>query len=390
MHDIVFWGTYLLFLEEDKQMLISIDTRGAKLYTGTGIGTYTNELMKNIMKLDQKNQYLFFWPGEGYEQFKGKSNIKVRIVGEKHKSFWTNSYIPAQIKNNAIEIFHVPQNGIGLPKEKYCKYVVTVHDLIPYILPETVGENYRKQFTTQMPSILENADKIITVSQYSKQDIMNYFGIPKEKIAVTYLATDTIYQPINHQHAKNFIKNRYTIDSNFILYLGGFSPRKNVHRLIDAYANIYRKLNPSHDLIIIGTLKESHQELVKQVEKLGLQNKVKFIGFIPYEHLPYFYNAASVFVYPSIYEGFGLPPLEAMACGCPTITSNITSIPEVVGDGALLINPFDIDELSRSILKILEDQKFTIHLIVKGLKRASNFSWKTTAMNTLKVYSSLR
>lgn len=371
-------------------MLISIDIRGAKLYAGTGIGTYTHELLKNILKLDKKNQYLFFWPGEGYDQFQSHANIDVHLVGTKNKTFWTYDYIPHLVKKSSAQLFHIPQNGLGLPKEKFCRYVVTVHDLIPFILPETVGYSYRERFIEEMPSIVENADAIITVSEYSKKDIIEYFGIPENKVVVTHLAADEIYHPINHVEAKQFIKTSYGIDQEFILYLGGFSARKNVLGLIQAYAQSIKSLNNTYALVIVGAPKDSHGEIISTIERLGLTDRVIFTGFAPYSHLPYFYNAASLFIYPSLYEGFGLPPLEAMACGCPTITSNITSIPEVVDDAAILINPYDVGELSQSIIHVLEDKKLSMDLIIKGLKRASQFSWENTAKNTLKVYESLQ
>lgn len=370
-------------------MLISIDTRGAKLYAGTGIGTYTKELMHHLIKIDSKNQYLLFWPGEGYEQFKEHKNIHLRLVGTKNKNFWTYDYVPHHVKESKAQVYHVPQNGIGLPREKYCRYVVTLHDLIPYMMPDTVGESYKRQFTSEMPYIVENADKIITVSEYSKEDIVKFFGISQEKVVVTPLAADDIYIPINHKLAKLFIHDNYEIHRDFILYLGGFSPRKNVLGLIQAYHQIYKKLPHLCDLVIVGTPKDSHQEIASFIEKLEIKDRVKFTGFVPYAHLPYFYNSASVFVYPSTYEGFGLPPLEAMSCGCPTITSNVTSMPEVVGDGAVLVNPYDIEEISQAILRVLEDKRFAMHLILKGLERAADFSWEKTAAKTLQVYESL-
>ncbi|MBB6215537.1 hypothetical protein HNQ80_001626 [Anaerosolibacter carboniphilus] len=371
-------------------MLISIDTRGAKLYAGTGIGTYTHELMKNILKLDGKNQYVFFWPGDGYDQFQHHPNIDVHLVGTKNKTFWTYDYIPHHVKRSSAQLFHIPQNGLGLPKEKFCRYVVTIHDLIPFILPETVGYSYRERFVEEMPSIVENADAIITVSEYSKKDIIQYFGISDKKVVVTPLAADEIYHPINHVEAKNFIKTSYGIDHEFILYLGGFSARKNVLGLIQAYSQSLGFLKNTYALVIVGAPKDCHEEIVTTIDRLGLKDRVIFTGFAPYSHLPYFYNAASLFVYPSLYEGFGLPPLEAMACGCPTITSNLTSIPEVVNDAAILINPYDVDELTHAIIRVLEDKKLSMELIVKGLAQASQFSWENTARNTLRVYESLQ
>ncbi|MFZ5968759.1 MAG: glycosyltransferase family 4 protein [Bacillota bacterium] len=370
-------------------MRISIDTRGAKLYAGTGIGTYTRELMKNIMHMDKENQYLFFWPGEGYEQFSDMNNIEVQLVGTKNKTFWTYDYIPQQLKMKKTDLHHIPQNGIGLPKDKWSKYVVTIHDLIPFLLPDTVGESYKERFTEEMPSIVKNADAIITVSEYSKNDIIRFFGLDPDKIIVTHLATDDIYKPMNHKRAQRFLESRYHISGDFILYLGGFSSRKNVTGLIHSYKRCINKFSKHYDLVLVGAPKDAHDEIVHLIQTLKLSRYVKFTGFVPNEHLPFFYNAASLFVYPSLYEGFGLPPLEAMSCGCPTITSNVSSIPEVVGDAALLIDPTNIEQLADAMAQILEDKVLAMNLIMKGLRKAASYSWEATAAKTLDVYKRL-
>jgi len=367
-------------------MNICIDVRGAKLYAGTGIGTYTARILENIMSIDLQNNYRFFWPNEGYDFLLGKKNISLTLFGEKNKKFWDEFFLPAQVKNCNCDIFHLPQNGLGLPKSKYCSYVATVHDLIPYVMPDTCGKSYLDKFLQDMPYILEKCDKVITVSNYSKQDIIKYFKLPEDKIKVTYLAADSRFKLMNKEASWEFLKKEYSYSNDFILYLGGFSPRKNVEGLLESYRRVYRELPGYYDLVLIGASRDNHYELRKKAEGMGLTDRVVFAGYVPYEHLPFFYNCSSLFVYPSLYEGFGLPPLEAMTCGTPTITTNVTSIPEVVGEGAVLTDPYNTDELTDKIYKTISDSEFREQLSIKALRRAYNFSWKKTAIETVKVY----
>ncbi len=370
-------------------MHICIDTRGAKLYSGTGIGTYTARLLENITSIDKKNQYTFFWPEDGYQFLLDKSNINVTLFGEKNKRFWDEVFMPSQVKKSKADIFHLPQNGLGLPRSKYCSYVVTVHDLIPYTMPETCGKSYLDRFLEQMPYILDTAERIITVSEYSKQDIIRFFNTPADKIKVTYLAADNRFKLMDKEYAWTFLREKYSYSSNYILYVGGFSPRKNVDGLLDAFRRVYKELPEDYDLVMLGASKDNHYELSKKISDMGLDDRVVLTGYVPYEHLPYFYNCASLFVYPSFYEGFGLPPLEAMTCGTPTITSNVTSIPEIVQDGAITIDPNNNVLLSDMIFKVLTDAALRQGLVDKGLRRAYNFSWKKTAIETIKIFEEI-
>jgi len=367
-------------------MLISIDARGATWYAGTGIGTYTRQILKHLLDMDRTNNYYLFWSGKDYKSLNKYENVQVSISSRKHHRFWEQYYIPDILKNKKIDLYHVPQNGIGLSQNKNSLYVATIHDLIPYIMPETVGRGYLTKFISQMPQIISSIDKIITVSEWSKKDIMRIFGVPEGKIKVTHLAADDMFVPIDKLAAQNHIKERYNVDRNFILYLGGFSPRKNVKSILIAFSMIYKDLSKDYKIVIIGSAKDDHQFLIKLSHSLGIGEKVLFTGYVPYDDLPYFYNAADIFVYPSLYEGFGLPTLEAMCCGTPTITSNVSSLPEVVGDGALMINPFDTEELSKAMAEVLEKDDLKADLINRGLKRAENFKWEKTAQETLKAY----
>ena len=367
-------------------MKISIDARGINLYKGSGIGTYTENLLRELLNIDTKNNYSIFWTGENYENYK-KDNSKIIFTSKKHGTFYENYYYPNYIKENNIDMHHIPQNGIGLNELYTSPIVVTIHDLIPYILPETVGRGYLERFLRDMPLIVRNSKVILTVSEYSKRDIIKFFPfVNEEKIFVTPLAANKSYKPLNKINCIEYIKNKYSIDSPFILYIGGFSTRKNVKELIIAFNKIQKSLKKDYKLVLCGSIRDEGVKLQNLCKELLIDDKIIFTGFVPDDELPLFYNAAEVVVYPSLYEGFGLPPLEAMSCATPVITSNLTSIPEVTNDCAILINPFDNDELASSILNLLNSKSLLQEYAEKGYNNSLNFTWQNTAINTLKAY----
>ena len=237
--------------------------------------------------------------------------------------------------------------------------------------------------------MLKQCEGIITVSEFSKKDIAQEFNFPEEKIFVTPLAAEDIYKPLSKCKCKKLIKDKYGIEDNFVLYVGGFSPRKNIIGLIEAFSLIPPAKRKKSKLVITGNKGFSYPKYQKRADDLGISNDVIFTDFIPLEDLPVFYNGAEVLVYPSLYEGFGLPPLEAMACGTPVIASNITSIPEVCYDSALLINPYNIDDLSYAIERVLNDSLLMLTMVKKGLLRSMNFSWQKTAQLTTNAYRAM-
>lgn len=256
-------------------------------------------------------------------------------------------------------------------------------------MPETVGPQYLSIYSKEIPEIIPRTDAIITVSNYSKEDIAKSFDFPKDKIFVTPLAAEDIYFPRNKALCRDFVKKKYGIEDKFILYVGGFSPRKNINGLIEAFSLIKNKLSEPVKLVILGKKGRSYYDYRDRAYSLGLKDDVIFTGYVPVEELPLFYNAAHVFCYPSFYEGFGLPPLEAMACGTPTIASDVTSIPEVLGDDALYIDPKDVTDISEKLLKLIDDRKLHLEMSFRGLKRSSMYSWKRTAVETIEVLSKI-
>jgi glycosyltransferase involved in cell wall biosynthesis len=369
-------------------MKIAFDARGINWYKGTGIGTYTENLLKSLLTIDNENKYSIYWSGQDYKTFE-KTNSSIKMASKRYHRFFQEHYFPADIKNNSIDIYHISQNGIGLSENIDCLKVVTIHDLIPYIMPETVGKGYLLKFLKYIPRIIEASDGIITVSNCSKNDILKYFPVDPNKIFVTPLATDKIYKPIDKKYCKDYLSKKYGVNNNFILYIGGFSPRKNVNLLIKAFEMVKSSVEDDIKLLICGARKDAIEKLQALSHNSKVSESIIFTDYVEGYDLPIFYNACEIFVYPSLYEGFGLPPLEAMSCGAPVITSNISSISEVVNDGALLINPTDADELASNMYHLLTDKDTRDAWSKKGLLQANGFSWIKTAEETLAVYKTV-
>lgn len=370
-------------------MNIGIDGRAAKWYRGTGIGTYTHQLISSLNSIDNINDYLIFLPdGSSLKDLKDNFHIET-VKANLEENFWDEVSVPNILNNKNMALYHVPQNGVGLSSNVNCKKVITLHDIIPLRMPETVSERYLKIFNDELPNMLPQCEGIITVSEFSKKDISKEFNFPEEKIFVTPLAAEDIYKPMNKYICRDILKNKYGIESKFVLYVGGFSPRKNILGLIEAFSLIPNKKRNDVKLVITGKKGISYSKYQKRADDLNISNDVIFTDFIPLEDMPVFYNAAEVLVFPSFYEGFGLPPLEAMACGTPVITSNVTSIPEFYSNSALLIDPYNIDELSSKIEQVLNDSLLMLQMIKSGLERSLDFSWSITAKKTVYAYNAM-
>ena len=368
-------------------MHIGIDGRAAKWYRGTGIGTYTYQLIYNLNLVDKINDYSVFLPNNS-KLDNLNSNFKFHnVLQDTQENFWEEVSLPNILKDENLNIYHVPQNGVGLPNHLNSSAVITLHDIIPLRMPETVSDRYLKIFNNDMKKIIDKVQGIITVSNFSKDDISKEFNCPKDKIFVTHLAAEDIYKPIDKIKCKKFLKLNYCINDNFILYVGGFSPRKNITGLIEAFSLLKDIYKQDLKLVIVGKQGISYEKYKSRSIELGIENDVLFPGFIPLDHMPIFYNACDTLVYPSFYEGFGLPPLEAMACGTPVIASNCTSIPEILGESALLINPENIYEIMDAMLNVLINIDLRIKLTVAGIEKSKAYNWNKTALDTLSAYN---
>jgi glycosyltransferase involved in cell wall biosynthesis len=285
-----------------------------------------------------------------------------------------------------LDLVHDP-NGIALlggPRSR-TRWIVTLHDAFAYVQPQLHNRLDNWRYRWMLPRLIRRADSVITVSQCSRQDLIHHLKLPDEQVRVIAEGVDEKFRPIVDERERRQVLARYGIKPPYLLYLGAITARKNITQLLEAFARVCQR-HP--DLIlVVGGKRQWHTDEVDMALAHGeSMQQVHFTGYVRDADLPALYSAASAFVFPSSYEGFGLPPLEAMACGTPVITSNTSSLPEVVGDAALTINPSDVDELAAAIERALTDQNLRADLRRRGLARAARFTWERTARETLDAY----
>ena len=292
--------------------------------------------------------------------------------------------LPFEISKLKPDLIHFPH--FNLPILESHPFIVTINDLIYYLFPEACPSKLKHFCARYMISrATQKAKKIITISQYSKYDLLRHLKISEKKITVIYPGVDNdIYHPVEDEKMLEKCRSKYGINKKFIFYTGNHEPRKNLIPLIKAFSQL--KNIDDYQLVIGGKIDPRRKDLYKFSEELVLKNNLIFTNFIDENDLVLLYNMAEAFVFPSLYEGFGLPPLEAMACGTPVICSNTSSLPEVVGDAALLFNPTDTQEIKQTIEDVLENNDLRNNLIEKGKNRASSFKWSEAVKNFIQLY----
>jgi glycosyltransferase involved in cell wall biosynthesis len=369
---------------------IAIDIRRINDF---GVGTYTRNAIRTLARLDDENEYLLIGiPGKLGDIEPLPPNFVT--VPAQPNEFSIGSYLELHriLKHHGCDLLHVPHlfwKPQGIP----CPYVVTVHDLLDHLYRvnshSSVKRNLHFQFTKR---VLHRAARIFAVSNFSKKDTERLFQVRPEKIEVIYNAIDDRFrQGHASDKEREFIAERYQVNCPFLLYAGRISPHKNVVRIIEAFAALKGELAKEQQfedlkLIIIGDEVSKHPDLRRAVIKGRVQNDVRFLGFVPIDVLRIFYDQAKIFVFPSLYEGFGLPPLEAMAHGTPVVTSNTSSVPEVVGNAAIMVNPENVFEIMRALHRVLLDQAVRDKLKARGLDQAAKFSWDASVRRMLDVY----
>jgi glycosyltransferase involved in cell wall biosynthesis len=267
-----------------------------------------------------------------------------------------------------------------------CPAIVTVHDISYRLYPQYFPVRVRWMLSLLVPFSMRRAERVITVSHSAKRDILAHYDIPESKVAVTHEAAAPHFRRVDRVQARAEIKTRYGIDRDFVLSVGNLQPRKNVRGLVEAYAQMPAGLRSRYKLVIVGQALWHHSDIYQAVADRGLLADVIFTGYVPERDLVLLYNAASLFAYPSRYEGFGLPVLEAMACGTPVVTSCVSSLPEIAGDAALLVDPADVAAISSAVAMVLSEPALAQRLSAAGLEQARSFSWQRTALETLQVY----
>jgi len=302
--------------------------------------------------------------------------------------FWKQFITPLELARKNISVFLVPNPPI--PFFTNCPTVVIIPDLAFYF-DQYTNPIVRKILYLAYRLTAARARKIITISFNSKIDITKLLLVPESKIAVVHLAADSLFRPMDKESAMAKLGEKYKIDRSFVLAVpGSLSRRKNMQTLLYAYSGLPADIRSQFKLVIIARkVSASYSKILITIERLGLASNVIITGYVPHEEMPLFYNAADLLIYPSLYEGFGLPPLEAMACGTPVIVSNRSSLPEVVGEAGILVDPTNVGEITLATLSVMTNRSLREELISKGLERARFFSWEDSALSLLRILEEL-
>jgi glycosyltransferase involved in cell wall biosynthesis len=353
----------------------------------TGNETYTYNLVKNLSLLESNGiNYLIYLSSKGKREdgFFLESRFRAHLIRPESPYIRIPIGFAIESRAHKLDLLHAQYL---LPYQLKCRTVLTVHDVLYERFPEffTKADYYRNKIG--IPWSCHRADHIITVSESSKRDLILFYGLDPERITVTYLGADDCYRPMDKGKATENLR-KYGIDGKFILYVGTIQPRKNVPRLLSAFARLKKRGLP-HKLVIVGPKAWLSEEAFRALANNPAKRDIVVTGYVPRSDLAYFYNAADVFVYVSISEGFGLPVIEAMACGTPTITSFGSSLEEIAGDAAVLVNPLDDLAIASAIDDVLSDADRRTKLRALGLARSKQFSYHKMAIQTQAIYQHL-
>lgn len=379
-------------------MKIAFDLRRK---TGFGVGTYIRNVMRTLARVDAPggtgpgHAYLLVGTPDRLREFRGlPANFVLQPTPTLASTWKTSLAFRRTLQTHQCDLLHIP-HLFKTPRMAPCPYVITVHDVLDFIYRRQNQAPWQNRMRLEMARFaLARAAAVVAVSHATKADVLRIFGgaINADKIVVAHNALD---ERLTGGHStpaeRQFIAERYQVNYPFLLYTGDIKPHKNVVKLIEAFSALKGELKkeekyPDLKLIIIGNEISSHPDLRRTMIRSGVQHDVRFLGFVPIDVLRTFYDVAKVFVFPSLYEGFGLPPLEAMAQGTPVVTSNTSALPEVVGNAAVLVNPENVFEIMHGIKRALLDQPLRETLKQRGYEQAAHFSWETSVRQVLSIY----
>ena len=370
-------------------MRIAINTFALSEKLGmAGSGRYILGLIRALVAMDHGHELVLFGnadnlrllPSNGCQRVNCGWQTTVRPL----RVLWEQLALPLAVRRYQVDVLHSPV--FVAPLSLPCASVVSILDMTCFTLPEQHPRVKEIYFRTMIPPTARRAARIIAISEASKQDVVTLLGMPAEKVEVTYLGVDlAIFCPGAFKGQAGELEARYGVRRPYVLYVGKLEPRKNLPVLIEAFASIAQQF-PDYQLVLAGNPGWDYQAIYETAARVSLGKRIQFTGFVSEADLPALYAGADLFVYPPSYEGFGFPVLEAMACGTPVITSNVSSLPEVAGDAGLLVDPLDIAELTEAMRKVLSDSELRQRMREKGLERARQFTWEETARRTLRVY----
>lgn len=370
-------------------MQIAFDARIA-YYTSAGIGQYAIHLAQALTRLDDANRYVLLQHRKDRRRLVEGPHVQRQPIFTPSHHRMEQDLLAAEfmlrpaLRRLNIDLWHSTDFIPPLRVHGF-KSVITVHDLAFLRWPHFLTEDSARYYG-QVDAAVERADHIIAVSESTKNDLVKLLGAPRNKITVVHEAADPIYRPMPRAEALASLRGKYPLPDEFILFVSTIEPRKNIATLLKAYRRLLDSYKASAGLVLAGATGWLSDQIFDMVEQLGLQRQVTFLGRVQNGDLVYLYNLALCLAHPAHYEGFGLTPLEAMSCGTPVVVSNVSSLPEVVGDAALLIDPNSDEELAVALQRMLSDDALRAALRTKGLARARTFSWERAAAETLAVY----
>jgi glycosyltransferase involved in cell wall biosynthesis len=366
-------------------MKIVIDVHSLGTQSG-GNETYCRQLLRGLAQSADRNQYELLYAHSAALSQEGVGNPPFHFTPiPKNPIVRICGVLPRLLAQKKPDVFH---GQYVLPPFVKTSTVLAIHDLAHEHFPEFFHPVEAFRMKTLVRWSAKRASHIMTISEFSAADIARRFDLPRERITVAHLAASPDFHPRDKAQSQEHLARKFGITAPFILYVGRIQARKNLPRLVEAYARL-RKQGLDAKLVMVGKKDWQSEQLLEKIKELGLQDSIIFPGFVPFDDLPIFYNAAEVFVFPSFFEGFGLPVVESMASGVPTITSFGSSLEEVAGDGALLIDPGDTDSITNAIGKVLGDLGLQRDLTERGLKRSKDFTTGNLAEKALAVYNSL-
>ncbi len=370
-------------------MHIGIDAHAIGARQG-GNETYIKNLIPALAEIDQKNQYtLYFSVAQAAHAWRERfANFTVRLLPPPTPLVRVPLSLALELRRYPVDVLHVQYTA-----PPFCRapVVTMIHDLAFEHLPETFTRRGKTQLRLTVRHTARRAAHILTVSEYSRQDIIQTYKLAPEKISVTHNGFEAQFSPMPQTTDEAaVIKNKFGITQDFLLAVGSLQPRKNLVRLLRAYV----KLREQHkdfqqQLVLVGRQLWLYQEILREIRQQNFAQDVIVTGYVDNEDLPALYRSATTLVYPSLFEGFGLPPLEAMACGTPVITSNNSSLPEVVGDAALLVDAHDEQAIANAIFRLVNDKNLQAKLRVAGFAQAQRFTWRQAAEKTLAIYQTI-
>jgi len=377
-------------------MRIGIDYTAAA-HQGAGIGRYTRGLIRALTRLDGKNEYRLFVAGGGgpFGQARWPSNVRLRTLPLSQRNLtriWHRLRLPLPVEvfTGPLDLFYSPD--FVLPPVWRARTLLTVHDLSFVCYPQTADPHLHRYLNVAVPRSVWSADHILADSRNTAHDLTELWGVSPGKISVLYSGVEPRFCPVIDAAELSRVRKQYDLPQRFILSVGTLQPRKNYERLIRAFGQSVDNLQPETDnskLVVVGGKGWLYESIFDCVRELGLEKEVLFPGFVADDDLPALYTLADLFALPSLYEGFGLPVLEAMACGTPVVCSDASSLPEVAGDAALLVDPLNVEGWAEAMGRVLSDEGLRRELISRGLAQVRRFTWKRAAGELLELFSSL-